>query len=90
MECGQAFVLLGGGKGAGFLLLQSCLALEVSGIERQAWFHQPRLPSFVPELRIANLVVAGASVDLHLIRHGDDVGVTATRRVGELSIVVAK
>ena len=41
--------------GAVFLLLDGCLGLSVSGVERQVWLHQPRLPSFVPELRITNL-----------------------------------
>ena len=76
--------------GSVFLLLHGCLGLSVSGVERQIWFHQPRLPSFVPELRITNLNVAGASVDLLLVRHGDDVGVNALRRDGDVSVVVAK
>jgi glycogen debranching enzyme len=76
--------------GSTFLLLQACLGLGVGAIERQVWFHQPRLPSFVPELRILNLSVAGATVDLHLVRHGDDVGVNVLRRVGDLAVVVAK
>jgi glycogen debranching enzyme len=76
--------------GSVFLLLQACLGLGVSAVERQVWFHQPQLTSFVPELRITNLEVAGASVDLHLVRHGDDVGVNVLRRVGDLSVVVAK
>ena len=76
--------------GSVFLLLQACLGLGVSGVERQVWFHQPQLAPFVPELRITNLEVAGATVDLHLVRHGDDVGVNVLRRVGDLSLVVAK
>jgi glycogen debranching enzyme len=76
--------------GSVFLLLEACLGLRVNGVERQIWFHQPRLPSFVPELRIKNLDVAGASVDLLLVRHGDDVGVNVVRRDGEVSVVVAK
>jgi glycogen debranching enzyme len=76
--------------GSVFLLIQGCLGLIVAGMERQIWFHQPRLPSFVPELRITNLEVAGATVDFLLIRHGDDVGVNVLRRVGDLSVVVAK
>jgi hypothetical protein len=73
-----------------FLLLQGCLGLVVGGVERQIRLHQPRLPSFVPELRITNLEVAGATVDLLLVRHGDDVGVNVLRRVGDLSVVMAK
>jgi glycogen debranching enzyme len=76
--------------GAVFLLLQGCLGLNVSAMERQVWFHQPRLPSCVPELRITNLEVGDARVDLLLIRHGDGVGVNVLRRVGDLSVVVAK
>jgi hypothetical protein len=44
----------------------------------------------VPELRLKNLEVAGASVDLLLVRHGDDVGVNVLRRDGDVSVVVAK
>ncbi len=76
--------------GAVFLLLQGCLGLGIDAVERQIWFHQPRLPSFVPELRITNLVVGAASVDLHLVRHGDDVGINVLRRVGDVSVVMAK
>jgi hypothetical protein len=72
------------------MLLQGCLGLGVSAAERQVWFHQPRLPSFVPELRIANLEVAGATLDLHLIRREDDVRVRVLRRSGDVSVVVAR
>jgi glycogen debranching enzyme len=76
--------------GSVFLLLQACLGLVVGGVERQVWLRQPRLPSFVPELRSTNLGVNEATVDLRLVRHGDDVGVNVLRREGDLSIVVAK
>jgi glycogen debranching enzyme len=56
----------------------------------QVWFDRPRLPSVVSELRITNLDVAGATVDLLLVRHGDDISVNVLRRDGDLSVVVAK
>jgi glycogen debranching enzyme len=73
-----------------FLLLQGCLGLVVSGAERRVWLLRPLLPSFVSELRITNLEVAEATVDLLLVRHGDDVGVNVLRRDGDLSVVVTK
>jgi hypothetical protein len=73
-----------------FLLLQGCLGLVVGALERQVWLLEPRLPPFVPELRITNLEVAGATVDLLLVRRGDDVGVNVLRRAGDLSVVVAR
>jgi glycogen debranching enzyme len=76
--------------GSVLLLLQACLGLGVSGIERQVWFQRPRLPSFLPEVRVTNLIVAGVTLDLLLVRHRDDVGVTVLRRDGDLSVVVAK
>jgi glycogen debranching enzyme len=76
--------------GSVYLLLQGCLGLGISGIERQVWLHQPRLPSFVPELRITDLEVAGATVDLVFVRPGHEVGVKIPRRIGDLSVVVAK
>lgn len=76
--------------GSAFLLLQSCLGLGASAVERQVWFARPRLPAFLPELRISDLLVGGAVVDLLLTRHGDDVGVRVVRQQGDLSIIVTK
>ena len=45
---------------------------------------------FVDELRIHNLEVAGASVDLHLVRHEQDVGINVLRREGAIRISVVK
>ncbi len=72
------------------LLLQGCLGLEVSGVDRRVCFHRPQLPSSLPELRITNLSVAGATVDLLLVRHMGDVGVNVLHRVGEVSVLVEK
>ena len=76
--------------GSVFLLSQACLGLGVSGVERQVWFHRPQLPSLLPEVRITNLFVAGATVDLLLVRHRDDVGVNVLRRDGDLPVLVAR
>ena len=53
-------------------------------------FTSPRLPPFVGELRIHNLEVAGASVNLLLVRHDEDVGVNVLRREGNVQITVVK
>jgi hypothetical protein len=42
------------------------------------------------ELRIHNLEVAGATVDLLLVRHEQDVGVNVLRRNGDVQILVVK
>ncbi len=62
----------------------------MNGPGAQIAFARPRLPAAVGELRIHNLEVAGASVDLLLLRHGQDVGVNVLRRDGDVQILVVK
>jgi glycogen debranching enzyme len=73
-----------------FLLLQACLGLEVSAPQARISFVRPQLPASLGELRIHNLKLAGATVDLLLLRHTDDVGVNVLRREGDVQIVVVK
>jgi len=73
-----------------FLLLQACLGLEISAPQARISFVRPQLPPSLGELRIHNLKVAGATVDLLLLRHADDVGVNVLRREGDVQIVVMK
>jgi glycogen debranching enzyme len=72
-----------------FLLLQACLGLGVSGTEPHVYLSGPRLPAFLNELRI-DLEVAGARVDLVLVRHEHDVGVNVLRREGDVRVIVEK
>jgi glycogen debranching enzyme len=73
-----------------FLLLQACLGLEINGPEAQISFTRPQLPASLGELRIHNLEVAGATVDLLLVRHEHDVGVNVPRREGDVQITLVK
>ena len=73
-----------------FLLFQACLGLAVNGPEGQVCFTRPRLPVSLGELRIHNLEVAGATVDLLLVRHEHDVSVDVLRREGDVQILVVK
>jgi glycogen debranching enzyme len=73
-----------------FLLFQACLGLAIRGPERHVCFTRPQLPASLGELRIHNLEVAGATVDLLLVRHEDDVGVNVLRREGDIQVTVVK
>ena len=73
-----------------FLLVQACLGLAINGPDRQVSFTRPQLPASLNELRIHNLEVAGASVDLLLVRHGNDVGVNVLQREGDVQVMVVK
>ena len=71
-------------------LLQTCLGLRIDASRSQVRFTRPRLPPMVEELRIHDLQIGDATVDLLLLRHEDDVGVNVLGRSGEVEIIVLK
>jgi glycogen debranching enzyme len=66
--------------GAVYLLVQACLGLRVDAAARRVSFDRAVLPGDIDWLRIINLSVGRASVDLLLTRHAYDVSVTVLRR----------
>jgi glycogen debranching enzyme len=73
-----------------FLLIQACLGLEINALESQISFTRPQLPPFLGELRIHNLQVAGATVNLLVARQERDVSVDVLQREGDVQILVIK
>jgi glycogen debranching enzyme len=76
--------------GAVFLLLQACLGLEVDAVNHRVSFTCAVLPESIESLRIVNLRVGDASVDLLLTQHAHDIGITVQRREGQLEVVAMK
>ena len=76
--------------GAVFLLLQACLGLEVDAVNHRVSFTCAVLPESIESLRIVNLRVGDASVDLLLTQHAHDIGITVERREGQLEVVAMK
>ena len=73
--------------GAVFLLLRACLGMSVRAPERQICFAHPLLPANLDEVRIENLRVVDATVDLLMRRQEDGVAVEVLHRRGEIEIV---
>lgn len=73
-----------------FLLLQSCLGMRIDAPRGRLSFSQPVLPPFLEHIDIKNLRIGGATVDLSLERHDQDVGINVLRREGRVGIVVMK
>lgn len=73
-----------------FLLLQACLGLTVQAQNSTIQLSNPLLPDFLQEIRVTNLKVGQASVDLLLHRYPHDVGVDLVRRQGAIDILVRK
>jgi glycogen debranching enzyme len=77
-------------SGSVFMLLQSCLGMSIDTPGGEVRFENPRLPEWLPEVRIGRLRVGEGSADLLLERHPHDVGVTVLRREGRLRVTVVK
>jgi glycogen debranching enzyme len=76
--------------GAIYLFLSSCLGLSVDARAQRIVLSRAILPATVDWLRISQLTVGDASVDLLLTRHPHDIGVTVLRRQGEVEISAIK
>jgi glycogen debranching enzyme len=73
--------------GSVFMLLQACFGLEIRANESRIYLHHSALPEKLQHIRIRNLNVGNASVDLACERNGDSVSVNILRRSGAVEIV---
>jgi glycogen debranching enzyme len=76
--------------GSVFMVLQACLGLEIQARESRIYLHHSALPETLEEVRIHNLRVGDASVDLSFERYGETVGVNIERRRGAVEIVALR
>jgi glycogen debranching enzyme len=74
--------------GAAFLLLQSSIGLSIDATQNRILLTHPVLPDFLEQVRVRNIVVGNAAVDLMLFRSGQTVAVTVERRSGTLEVLV--
>jgi glycogen debranching enzyme len=72
--------------GSVFLMLQACLGMSIHGAEERIRFSNPTLPQFLQEIKIDNLRVGKATVDLMIERHPQDVSVRVLRMDGQIMI----
>lgn len=76
--------------GAVFLLLQASLGLSIDARSATVRFRYPALPSFLQEVRLSDLKVGEAAVDLLVRRYANDVAINVLRREGQVEVVVVK
>jgi glycogen debranching enzyme len=73
--------------GSVYLLLQACLGLEVLSGSRQIHLTNPCLPLDLEEIRISNLRIGEASVDIRIRREGPTIIAEMLREQGGIEIV---
>jgi glycogen debranching enzyme len=76
--------------GTVFLLLQSCLGLEIDAPHGRVVFRHPMLPEWLGQVCVTGLTVAGGAVDLVVERYAHDVSINVTRREGSIEVVTFK
>jgi glycogen debranching enzyme len=76
--------------GSAFLLLQASLGLTIDAPRAQLRFFRPYLPESLERLWLRDLRIGSASVDLYIERHPNDVGVSLTRREGNVEVLIVK
>ncbi len=74
--------------GATFQLLEAMLGLAPDAATHELELRGPMLPAWLPEVRLHNLVVGDAVVDLLVRRSDGSTGVEVLRRSGDLDVVV--
>jgi len=77
-------------SGAVFMLLQACMGLEVDAPGRTLRFDHARLPAFLDHLRIGNLAVGDARIELLLGRQAQGMSVDVIRSRGDVEVVTVK
>ncbi|HEX7363309.1 MAG TPA: amylo-alpha-1,6-glucosidase [Bryobacteraceae bacterium] len=73
--------------GAVFLVLQSCLGLSISAKESRIYLRHMALPESISNVRVRNLRIGRASVDLAFERRAETVGLDILRRDGDVEII---
>lgn len=76
--------------GSVFMMLQACLGLDADAVERRVTVGPGRLPADIETVRIEDLRVADAAVDLEITNQGAGLGVEVVRRRGKLEVIVVK
>jgi len=76
--------------GAVFLLLSAALGVQIDAPGRRVSFSRGRLPETLDWLRLTDLAIGDARIDIRLERHQHDTGVTVLRREGRVEIVTVE
>ena len=75
---------------APFALVAAAAGLELDHREASVRLRHSALPSFIRELYLRGVEVAGSRLDLRLLRSGEDVTTAVDRREGDAQLVILK
>ena len=76
--------------GSVFMLLQACLGLDVDALASTVHVSDARLPLFLDHVRLGNVAIGDARLDIRFERQRDGVGVDILERRGSVAVVSVK
>jgi hypothetical protein len=72
------------------MMLQACLGMSIHAEPSRITFDRPHLPEFIREIRLCEIQVGQAKIDLLLERYQHDVGITILRKTGQIAVMINK
>jgi glycogen debranching enzyme len=76
--------------GAVFLLIQSCLRMEIQAPERKIIFHKPMIPDFMDNILITRLKVGESYASVELHRYKNDTGIVVKNIPENWEVITVK
>jgi glycogen debranching enzyme len=73
-----------------FMMFQAVLGMSIEADPPRISFNRPMLPTFAHHMKVCNLQIGTANIDLLLERHHDDVGIRTLRKSGKVEITINK
>ncbi|MEX0778830.1 MAG: amylo-alpha-1,6-glucosidase [Balneolales bacterium] len=73
-----------------YMMVQSCLNLEINALEKKVYMIRPLLPPFTDYLEIKNLRIGNSHLVLKLYRYKADVGIDVIEKDKNWEVIVVK
>jgi glycogen debranching enzyme len=73
-----------------YMLLQSCLRIEINALEKKIVFNKPELPEYLEKISISNLRIGESICQFELYRHQYDVGFNVIQKPEDWELIIKK
>lgn len=73
-----------------YMMVQSCLNLEIDALEKKIYMIRPMLPPFTDTLEIKNLRIGNSTLSMKLYRYQADVGVDVIEKARGWELIIVK
>lgn len=73
-----------------FLLLQSCLQIQIDSFEKKLIFHKPGLPTYLQEMKISNLKFGDEEFAIEIFKYEHDLGIHLIKKPKGWDVITIK